>query len=58
MLIVANKVDIKRYSDLPEMSTETGLGVKEVLEKLIELLESEGNNTAQEELAEDLEIDI
>ena len=40
MLMVANKADIKRYSHLAEMSTETGEGVFEVLERLVELLES------------------
>src|SRR5690606_28293963 len=45
MLMVANKADIKRYSDLAEMSTETGEGVFEVLERLIELLESKGEKS-------------
>lgn len=45
MLMVANKVDIKRYSDLAEMSTETGEGVLEVLERLIELLEGQGDRS-------------
>jgi len=43
--MVANKVDIKRYSDLAEMSTETGEGVLEVLERLIELLEGQGDRS-------------
>ncbi|MGV8089018.1 MAG: NOG1 family protein, partial [Methanothrix sp.] len=47
MLIVANKTDIKRYTDLPEMSTETGEGVDEVLEKLIDLLEDKGGNATE-----------
>lgn len=42
MLMVANKADIKGYNDLMQMSTETGAGVQEVLERLIELLEGEG----------------
>jgi nucleolar GTP-binding protein len=41
MLIVANKADILRYDQVPEMSTETGQGVNEVLEKLVSLLRSE-----------------
>lgn len=45
MLMVANKVDIKRYSDLAEMSTETGEGVLEVMERLIELLEGQGDES-------------
>jgi nucleolar GTP-binding protein len=47
MLIVANKVDIKRYSDLAEMSTETGEGVSLVLERLIALLDSKGDGLAR-----------
>ena len=35
MLIVANKADVLRYPDVPEMSTETGKGVNEVLDKLV-----------------------
>jgi len=46
MLMVANKADIKRYSDLFEMSTETGEGVFEVLERLIEMLESKGKSAS------------
>ncbi len=46
MLMVANKADIKRYGDLAEMSTQTGEGVFEVLEKLIELLESKEESTS------------
>ena len=38
MLIVANKADVLRYPDVPEMSTETGKGVNEVLEKLVSML--------------------
>ncbi len=38
MLIVSNKADILRYAGLPEMSTETGEGVNEVLEKLLSML--------------------
>jgi nucleolar GTP-binding protein len=38
MLVVANKADILRYADVPEMSTETGQGVSEVLETLVTLL--------------------
>lgn len=42
MLIVANKADILKYAgegDVLEMSTETGEGVEDVLEKLVGLLE-------------------
>jgi hypothetical protein len=46
MLIVANKVDIKRYSDLAEMSTETGEGFSLVLERLSALLDSKGDGLA------------
>jgi nucleolar GTP-binding protein len=38
MLIVANKADVLRYPGVPEMSTETGKGVNEVLEKLVSML--------------------
>ncbi len=38
MLVVANKADILRYAEVTEMSTETGQGVNEVLEKLVTLL--------------------
>jgi nucleolar GTP-binding protein len=44
MLIVANKADILRFGEdrnVPEMSTETGQGVENVLERLVSLLESE-----------------
>jgi len=41
MLIVSNKADILRYSRTPDMSTETGEGVNEVLEKLLSMLGSE-----------------
>ncbi len=41
MLIVANKADILGYAGIPEMSTKTGQGVNEVLEKLVSLLGSE-----------------
>ncbi len=37
-LIVANKADILRYAEVPEMSTETGQGVEDILEKLISML--------------------
>jgi nucleolar GTP-binding protein len=37
-LIVANKADILRYPEVPEMSTETGQGVNDVLETLISML--------------------
>jgi len=43
ILAVANKADILRFAgdgDMPEMSTETGQGVNDVLEKLISLLKS------------------
>jgi len=43
ILVVANKADILRFTgdgDMPEMSTETGQGVNDVLEKLISLLKS------------------
>jgi len=43
MLIVANKADIQRYTGIPEMSTETGQGVNEVLERLVSLLASEAS---------------
>jgi hypothetical protein len=39
MLVVANKADILRYADVPEMSTETGQGVSEVRDMLVTLLE-------------------
>jgi predicted GTPase len=42
MLIVANKADILNYTgdgDVLEMSTETGQGVDDVLEKLVGILE-------------------
>jgi nucleolar GTP-binding protein len=42
MLIVANKADILKYSgdrDVLEMSTETGQGVEDVLERLVGLLD-------------------
>ena len=35
----------KEYSDLAEMSTETGEGVLEVMERLIELLEGQGDRS-------------
>ena len=41
MLIVANKADILRFGEdrnVPEMSTETGQGVENVLERLVSLL--------------------
>ena len=38
ILIAANKADVLRYPDVPEMSTETGKGVNEVLDKLISML--------------------
>ena len=43
MLVVANKADILRFGEdknIPEMSTETGQGVNEVLEKLVCLLDA------------------
>jgi len=43
VLVVANKADILRFGEdnnLPEMSTETGQGVNDVLEKLISLLDA------------------
>jgi len=46
MLMVANKADIKRSSDMAEMSTETGEGVFEVLERLVELLESKEKSSS------------
>ena len=42
-LVVVNKADILRFvedENMPEMSTETGQGVNDVLEKLVDLLES------------------
>src|SRR5512137_894865 len=44
VLVVANKADILRLGSdkgMPQMSTETGQGVNDVLEKLVSLLESE-----------------
>jgi len=38
ILIAANKADVLRYPDVPEMSTETGKGVNEVLDKLVSML--------------------
>jgi nucleolar GTP-binding protein len=49
MQVVANKTDIQRYNDVPEMSTETGQGVNEVLEKLVSLLASEPSPFEREE---------
>ncbi len=43
MLIVANKADLLRLEDgrdMPEMSTETGQGVEDVLERLVGILAS------------------
>jgi nucleolar GTP-binding protein len=43
MLIVANKADLLRLEDgrdMPEMSTETGQGVEDVLERLVGILTS------------------
>jgi nucleolar GTP-binding protein len=45
MLVVANKADILRFAEdknVPEMSTETGQGVSDVLDKLVGLLEAKG----------------
>lgn len=49
MLIVANKADIQRYGEVPEMSTEMGQGVNDVLEMLISLLASERARLKSEE---------
>jgi nucleolar GTP-binding protein len=43
MLVVANKTDILRYPDVPEMSTYSGQGVNEILERLLEILDSRGS---------------
>jgi nucleolar GTP-binding protein len=43
MLVVANKTDILRYPDVPEMSTSSGQGVNEILERLLEILDSRGS---------------
>ena len=51
MLIVANKADILRFGEdrnVPEMSTETGQGVENVLERLVSLLESERSTEAEQ----------
>ena len=51
MLIVANKADILRFGEdrnVPEMSTETGQGVENVLEKLVSLLESERSTESEQ----------
>jgi len=51
MLIVANKADILRFGEdrnVPEMSTETGQGVENVLERLVSLLESERSAEAEQ----------
>ncbi|MGB7571389.1 MAG: NOG1 family protein [Methanothrix sp.] len=51
MLIVANKADILRFGEdrnVPEMSTETGQGVENVLERLVSLLESESSNESEQ----------
>lgn len=47
MLIAANKADILRFGgdgDVPEMSTETGQGVENVLERLILMLEERSSD--------------
>ncbi|MGA9099207.1 MAG: NOG1 family protein [Methanotrichaceae archaeon] len=38
VLVVANKSDLTTYEDVPRMSTLTGVGVPEILEKLIAIL--------------------
>lgn len=51
MLIVANKADILRFGEdrnVPEMSTETGQGVENVLERLVSLLESERSTESEQ----------
>ncbi|NTV77115.1 MAG: NOG1 family protein [Methanothrix sp.] len=51
MLIVANKADILRFGEdrnVPEMSTETGQGVENVLERLVSLLESESSTESEQ----------
>jgi len=40
VLVVANKMDLMKHPGVPEMSTATGQGVKEVQEMLISLLQS------------------
>jgi len=59
ILVVANKADILRFTgdgDMPEMSTETGQGVNDVLEKLIGLLKSRPlpENAEDEEMPKSL----
>jgi len=47
MLIAANKADILRFGgdgDVPEMSTETGQGVENVLERLILMLDEKSSD--------------
>jgi nucleolar GTP-binding protein len=51
MLIVANKADILRFGEdrnVLEMSTETGQGVENVLERLVSLLESERSTESEQ----------
>ena len=38
MLVVANKADLQAYAGIMEMSTATGMGVKEVQDKLVSML--------------------
>ncbi len=43
VLVVANKSDLTSYENVPRMSTLTGAGVPEVLEKLISLLKAKSS---------------
>jgi nucleolar GTP-binding protein len=61
MLIVANKADILRFGEdrnVPEMFTETGQGVENVLEKLVSLLESERSTESEQATPIESEQDI
>jgi len=61
MLIVANKADILRFGEdrnVPEMSTETGQGVENVLERLVSLLESESSTESKQSTPIESEQDI
>ncbi len=43
ILVVANKADMADYNDLPKMSTLTGVGVPEILEKLVSILNAKSS---------------
>ncbi len=49
VLVVANKTDLRRYAGLPEMSTATGQGVKEVQDMLVSLLQSSPEKSGETE---------